>query len=198
MTTTNNTRYIDSAETAKLAIKALAQVFPGVKFSRRTKRYAGGSSVYIDWTDGPTVKQVEEVVGHMCGSTFDGMQDLMEYHDTEVVAGLTREGDVLTETVSYGNDFIFCTRECSNEAASLAFQALKKSGEPVFTGHGWETLPEDAEFTVSIPRYGAPHWITIGGKAGMHTPDSDIIVRSWWAWHDLRDMANPVKIDRYA
>lgn len=47
MTTTNNTRYIDSAETAKLAIKALAQVFPGVKFSRKTSRYSGGSSIDI-------------------------------------------------------------------------------------------------------------------------------------------------------
>lgn len=196
MTTTNNTRHIDSAETAKLAIKALAQVFPGVKFSRKTSRYSGGSSVDIGWDDGPTTSQVEEVVGHMKGATFDSMTDCKNYHNTEEIVGLTRQGDVLTETVSYGNDYIFCNREYSPDAAQLAFNALKSDDRPTLTRCGYVTIGADATLTVTHTKY-LRSW-DVRNADGTPIFDADLAIREWLSHHDLRDMANPVKIDRYA
>jgi len=196
MTTTNNIRHIDSAETAKLAIKALAQVFPGVKFSRRTSRYSGGSSVNIDWTDGPTTSQVEEVVGHMKGATFDSMTDCKNYHNTEEITGLTRQGDVLTETVSYSNDYMFCNREYSPDAAQLAFNTLKAGDRPTLTHCGYVTIGADATLAITCTKY-LRSW-DVRNADGTPIYDADLAMREWLGQHDLRDMANPVKIDRYA
>lgn len=38
------TQYMTTAETAKMVRRALGEAFPGVKFSVRSKTYAGGSS----------------------------------------------------------------------------------------------------------------------------------------------------------
>ena len=55
-------RTLDVKELAGLIRKALKQSFPGVKFSVRSDRYSMGSSVNVSWTDGPTNKQVNDVL----------------------------------------------------------------------------------------------------------------------------------------
>lgn len=72
-------RYIDAAETAKLVRGHLRRTFPDVKFSVRTRRYAGGASVDISWTDGPTDPEVRQATRPYAGKGFDGSID-MEYH----------------------------------------------------------------------------------------------------------------------
>lgn len=69
-------RYVDAAEIAKMIRKTLKGAFPGVTFSVRTDKYAGGSSVDIGWTDGPTTSQVDARVSAYAGARFDGMTDL--------------------------------------------------------------------------------------------------------------------------
>jgi hypothetical protein len=69
-------RYIDTAEQAVLIRQALKKNFPGTKFSVRIDRYSMGSSVYVKWTDGPTSKNVDAVIGVYDGKRFDGMTDL--------------------------------------------------------------------------------------------------------------------------
>jgi hypothetical protein len=73
---TSTTRYIGSTETATLIRGALKSRFPGVKFSVKTDKYSGGSSIRIKWTDGPTDSMVSAVVGQYQGGRFDGMIDL--------------------------------------------------------------------------------------------------------------------------
>lgn len=73
---TATARWIDSAEVAKLVRKHLKKEFPGVKFSVRTSRYAGGSSVDVSWTDGPTQNTVDAIIRPFSGARFDGMIDL--------------------------------------------------------------------------------------------------------------------------
>jgi hypothetical protein len=68
--------YFSAAETAKIVRKMLKENFPGVKFSVRSETYSMGDSVNVHWTDGPTTKQVDDVVGFLAGSGFDGMIDL--------------------------------------------------------------------------------------------------------------------------
>ena len=57
--------YTDVTETAKSVRKELKASFPGVKFSVRSSRFSGGSSVSVRWTDGPAPHKVREITdGH--------------------------------------------------------------------------------------------------------------------------------------
>lgn len=103
MVTTTTPRSLTCAETAKLVRKALAQAFPGCKFTVRSKTYSGGASIHVEWIDGPTTPQVETITRQYSGATFDALIDLKEYH-TSTLAG---------ETVHYGADHVFCQRQYS-------------------------------------------------------------------------------------
>ena len=52
---------MNTVERAREIRKELKIKFPGVKFSVRTKKYSGGSSISVSWTDFPTVEAVEEI-----------------------------------------------------------------------------------------------------------------------------------------
>lgn len=106
---TMTSQQVDTVDCAKLIRRDLQQHFPGIKFSVRSSRYSGGSSVRVKWLDGPTAKQVEAIAQRREGATFDGMQDLKEYHDDMV---LTTDGQMVA--VHYGADFVFCNRDYSN------------------------------------------------------------------------------------
>ena len=111
------TRDISTTDTAKLIRQALAAAFPGQKFSVKSKSYAGGSSITIKWTDGPTSSEVETVTEQFEGADFDGSQDLKTYHDS------TLNG----ESVHFGADFVFCNRNLSDaaiETVKAEFEAM--------------------------------------------------------------------------
>ena len=72
-------RHYDVKETAKLIREALKQAYPEVKFSVRLSRYSGGCSIDASWTDGPTAREVNDILDTFNGQGFDGMQDL-SYH----------------------------------------------------------------------------------------------------------------------
>ena len=103
--------YMDAAQTAKLARQVLKSSFPGVKFSVRSSRYAGGSSVSVSWVDGPIAADVDAVVGNFHGSDFDGMQDLKTNRSAQHVDGIGR--------VEFGNDYIFTRRETSPQLLAM-------------------------------------------------------------------------------
>ena len=44
---------VSLTDTAKLIRATLKAKFPGIKFSVRSSRYAGGSSIDVRWNDGP-------------------------------------------------------------------------------------------------------------------------------------------------
>jgi len=101
--------YESTADTAKRVRKALKHYFPGVTFSVRSKVYSGGASIDVRWTDGPRTQAVERIAKAYEGADFDGMIDLKTHHSTVIVdANGPRE-------VQFGADFVFCTREVSNE-----------------------------------------------------------------------------------
>ena len=69
-----------TAATAAKAIKnELKKQFPGIKFSVRSDNFAGGNSVDIEWMDGPTVEEVEQITDKYQYGHFDGMVDMYEY-----------------------------------------------------------------------------------------------------------------------
>jgi hypothetical protein len=57
----------------------LARAFPGIKFSVKTSRFSGGDSIRINWTDGPTSAQVDEIANQYEAGDFDGMTDCYNY-----------------------------------------------------------------------------------------------------------------------
>lgn len=68
--------YIDTVEVAKMIRADLKRRWPTVKFSVRSSRYSGGSSIDVAWTDGPPSRVVDPIIRAYGGSGFDGMIDL--------------------------------------------------------------------------------------------------------------------------
>lgn len=108
-------KYISVADTAKLVRKALKAAFPGVKFGVRSKSYSGGASINVSWVNGPTSDSVDAICREFRGAVFDGMIDLKSY--------VTHEVD--GESVHYGADYIFCTREMTREFISNVERAYE-------------------------------------------------------------------------
>jgi hypothetical protein len=132
-------RRISTVDTAKEIRKALKHNFPGVKFSVRSKSYSGGSSIRVCWTDGPLSRVVDKVVKRYEGASFDGMIDLKSYHD-DVIS----HEDGSTEVVHWGADFVFTSRDSSDEAkAYLAERLADVAVDAVYTVDG-----EDRSFSV--------------------------------------------------
>lgn len=94
-------KYLTCAETAKLVRAALKEAFPGVKFSVRSSVYAGGASINIAYTDGPSASQVEGIAKAFQGAYFDGMTDYKGSNYN------TLDG----QEVRFGADFIFVNRK---------------------------------------------------------------------------------------
>lgn len=128
--TSDSVTYLTCTETAKLVRQALKAAWPGVKFSVRSNRYAGGASIDVKWTDGPTEYAVKRVTGLYCGATFDGMQDLKEYHQSLLA---DEHGDV--REVHFGADFIFQRREVSAELLAAATGVMEGMGRRI-RNHG--------------------------------------------------------------
>jgi hypothetical protein len=156
-------RRLDVTETAKLIRAQLKNAFPGQKFRVRSDRYAGGSSINIDWVDGPTTKQVDDVVRIFSGATFDSMIDLKTYNrhwlnpdGTVSIAHAGGGGSTLqevfgdaptpnSELVSIGADHILTQRSESPEWRAQVFATFgevlgKDLGDPNVGWSVWDQL----------------------------------------------------------
>jgi hypothetical protein len=80
----------DHARAAANIKRELAQAFPGATFKVRSDSFSGGTSVDIDWQDGPTTKEVEAITGKYQYGSFDGMQDLYEYDHSAYTAAVRK------------------------------------------------------------------------------------------------------------
>lgn len=145
--------YIPVADTAKLIRPLLKAAFPGVKFSVKSDSYAGGASIDISWTDGPSKKAVEKIAKPFAGAGFDGMID-MKYSKsawllpdgTATWGSSSGTGDSRgsepgykyekphpdAKKVHFGSDYVFCTKAHSKEKyEAAAVEAAKYWGVPV-------------------------------------------------------------------
>lgn len=89
--------------------KELKKAFPKVKFGVRTR---GHDCVNVDWTDGPTAKEVEAIVSKYKGGHFDGMTDC--YVSTKSP----------WTTVFGSADYVFTSRGYTAEMAQRAIDDL--------------------------------------------------------------------------
>lgn len=108
------TKYLSVTDTAKLLRQALKESFPGVKFSVKSSKYAGGASIHVSWIDGPSAVLVEPITSLFAGSYFDGMIDYKgsRYH--------TING----ERASMGADYVFTNRDYSDAQILRAIDAV--------------------------------------------------------------------------
>lgn len=111
-------RYLSVVEVAKLLRAELKATFPAVKFSVRSSSYAGGASIRISWTDGPTAKRVDAIAQKYAGSTFDGMQDLKESKPAVMLGG---------ELVRSLADYVFTERQLSDAGWALVAAEVGKA-----------------------------------------------------------------------
>jgi hypothetical protein len=144
-----SSKYISLKETAVLIRKALAAKFPGTKFSVRGKSYSGGASISVNWTDGPSKREVEAITDRFAAGRFNGMIDMAysAYHwmmpDGSVVhAGNSHDGmgeatiDKATPPapgatlVHFGSDYVHANRtESIGLAKRAAARLLASRGE---------------------------------------------------------------------
>lgn len=98
--TTTTEKYYGVVETAQLIRVQLKKKFPGITFSVRSSRYAGGASIDIHWKFGPSIKTVNEFARMYNGSGFDGMTDCsyLKYH------WLDKEGNVYLRETGGGSE----------------------------------------------------------------------------------------------
>lgn len=66
---------------AKILRKELKNKFPKTKFSVTTENYTGGCSINVDYTNGPALKEVDDIANKYQGKSFDGMIDMAYYID---------------------------------------------------------------------------------------------------------------------
>lgn len=99
-------KYINTNDCAKLIRQSLKEAFPGVKFSVRSSKYSGGSSISVRWEDGPTNKMVDSIASTFKGSYFDGSID---YHGSTYAM-------IDGEQVRFSADYVFCRRELTEAA----------------------------------------------------------------------------------
>ena len=75
--TDKDRRHTHAAKNMRIELK---MYFPKIKFSVKSDSFAGGNSIDISWTDGPTTEQVKKAVtGKYSAGNFDGMTDSYEY-----------------------------------------------------------------------------------------------------------------------
>lgn len=90
-------------DTAAKVRKALADAFPGIKFSVRAER---GSSVRVNWIDGPRADVVRAVADKFQSARMDLYQDLA------TLPGYEQDGQTIV-----GARWVCCRRELSDAYA---------------------------------------------------------------------------------
>lgn len=107
----NNPTRSSSANCATAIREELKKEFAGVKFSVKSSNFSGGDSVHIQWTDGPTYEEVNNIVKKYQYGNFNGMEDIYEYSNR--IEGLPQSKYVQTY------------REISDEVNKAVFESLK-------------------------------------------------------------------------
>jgi hypothetical protein len=111
--------------------RELKASFPDTSFSVRSSVFSGGDSVDIAWTDGPSLKAVNALVGKYQEGHFDGMQDLYEYSNSRSDLPQVK--------------YVMPQREISYELASKVADELNEkygtSLEVTNQGRYWDATP---------------------------------------------------------
>ena len=158
------TKMVDVTEAAKRIRKDLKKSWPGVKFSVRSSRYAGGSSINVRWQGGPIESDVEKVTDYYRGENFDGM--------TALASSRYQEED--GEQVLFLSDYVFCTREETFAEANVHSEVFLLLGKPLtlnqvinlLANYGWHEYQDGSQhvFPLLMDRSGFRVWLNQAGS----------------------------------
>lgn len=117
------TRYASDSKVSGHALGAknlrveLKRAFPGVKFSVTSSSFAGGDSISVRWTDGPTSDAVNTIADRYQEADFEPMDDSTSYRD-----------NVFAELFG-GAKYVSCSRNITDAVLELvARQRCEKHG----------------------------------------------------------------------
>ena len=96
----------------------LKRNFPHTKFSVRYESFSGGDAYNIDWTDGPTVKQVDEIVKKY-GDRHPDKYSQGDYWDTHISVFNSLYGSV---------GYVMTQKDVSEEACAQIEGQLRQAG----------------------------------------------------------------------
>jgi hypothetical protein len=96
----------------------LKRNFPRTKFSVRYESFSGGDAYNIDWTDGPTVKQVDEIVKKY-GDRHPDKYSQGDYWDTHISVFNSLYGSV---------GYVMTQKDVSEEACAQIEGQLRQAG----------------------------------------------------------------------
>lgn len=108
----NNPTKSSSANCAIAIREELKTNFPNVKFSVKSSNFAGGDSVSITWSDGPTNDQVREITRKYQYGSFNSMEDMYEYTNSRADLPQTK--------------YVQERREISEEVNNVVKEAVRK------------------------------------------------------------------------
>jgi hypothetical protein len=178
----SNVQYLSCAETAKLVRAALKESFPGVKFSVKSSVYAGGASINVSYTDGPSASQVEGIAKAFQGAYFDGMTDYKGSNYNSL------DG----QQVRFGADFIFVNRKFTAPLLTgVVVDVCNKYGfdnEVLIDGGG--------EYFGAYIKAVGPNADSLA--RGFSTQDIDRIIRQAASEYSMDDAAESKTLNRVA
>ena len=166
--------FISASDIASLCRSALKKQFPSVKFSIRSKYYAGGCSVDLSWMDGPTKEKVDQIINMFSTKGFDGSIDLAYskslwlypdgsasvardegtqssggYHP-EVIRSAKKTGGILVEEIA--SCWVMTQRSLSASLLEKGIEAVKAQNWAVLDGVDWSKV------TIQTGNFGS--WIS--------------------------------------
>lgn len=163
-----SSRWIDTADVAKLIRTELKKSFPGIKFSVRSSR-AGGSSIDIFWTDGPTTNNVDRIMHAFQGGRFESMTDCpyqaeswyCPNHGPRVAQTYGSDVDTnnrlhdsrccaAAELVKFNTRFVFTHRKLSPEFTAELAARVRKDSRMSADGPLSEPIPEGTRWYYNI------------------------------------------------
>lgn len=185
----------EHAQAAKQIKATLTKAFPGIKFSVRSDSFAGGDSVDVHYTDGPTTDQVEKLIGQHQYGSFDGMIDLYEYTNVRddipqakyVHSQRSMSQDAMRQTVDHLNRYWGWelklierpARTYGKHTYPAYFEVDPESDGPMPNGWGYKSQYIHRTFSQFSLICSKGHTLVVGDaycpECGEHVNDSDRI-----------------------
>jgi hypothetical protein len=163
-----DSRWIATADVAKLIRAELKKSLSDTKFSVRISR-SGGSSIDVSWTDGPTTTDVDKIVHAFQGGRFESMTDCAygaeswycPDHGPRVARTYGCDVDERngihdsrccskSELVHFGATFVFTNRKLSTEFTAALAARVRKDCHMAADGPLSEPIPEGTRWYYNI------------------------------------------------
>lgn len=146
MTTVAASKWISTADTAKLLRADLKKAFPAVKFSVKSKTFSMGSAIDISWTDGPLSSEVSHVANSYRMGHFDMQDDSYHYRHDQILNG---------ERVQYSAKYINTHRSYSVEYVQAVVDTIteRRGLAPFFVKPGWSGADYSEAYAVKLSDY---------------------------------------------